>query len=506
MAWFSKIDRRIWGDKKFRRLSRPQPNAQTLWLYILTGRHVSNIPGLWIVGEASLAEALGWEVKPFRERFRELFEMGMVKADWDAHVLWVPNAIKYNRPDNPNQIRGMKEQWDLIPECDLKDEAYLVLKKALATTPEAEHSFHFACGNRLGNGSLNGSGNRSGNGSGNKEKEKEKEKESEKEKEGEAAAPADTHTSSEAEEEEGSRLSRGLPGAVGVLTFPCKGGKTWNLTPAVIAELESDFPTVDVLASARAALAHLRSSADKPTAGKLREFDGMQVWLAKWLARDADWGKNLKARGGAHEATPPSPKPVAGALAIFAEACRNQLGPGTDAYAEWAARHAARFSYLRPDDPTIVGRWQEQFQRIEATVDELEEASFALAKRKRPDRPPSRRKDLEALLGIIQDSRDRRARQSPPPSVNDSSVCMGCDGGGVLNLPDPNCVHAGKWGPPWKTIRVLCTCFSQSAHGTEPTDAMGPFSYGAKNPKWKEQLASHRLALATARKGDACET
>src|SRR5690349_15303845 len=47
MARYRKVDTRIWGDTKFRDLSSPGPSAKYLWLFVLTGPHTSNVPGLF---------------------------------------------------------------------------------------------------------------------------------------------------------------------------------------------------------------------------------------------------------------------------------------------------------------------------------------------------------------------------------------------------------------------------------------------------------------------------
>jgi hypothetical protein len=119
-----KVFVRTWGDEKFRRLSRPAPSAQFLWVYLLTNPSTNSIPGLFRIGEAQLADELGWSMEPFRERFRELFREGMAKADWSAHVLWIPKAIEWNPPDNPNVVKGWLGALDEIPECALKTEAF----------------------------------------------------------------------------------------------------------------------------------------------------------------------------------------------------------------------------------------------------------------------------------------------------------------------------------------------------------------------------------------------
>jgi len=128
MTRYRKIDVKVWGDERFRRLSSPQPNGQTLWFWLLTNKRTGAIPGLYEVGEAEIAESLGWPLKGFREGFGELFREGLVKADWNARVVWIPNVMKYDPPANPNVVRSWRSAWDEVPDCNLKHEAYSVLK------------------------------------------------------------------------------------------------------------------------------------------------------------------------------------------------------------------------------------------------------------------------------------------------------------------------------------------------------------------------------------------
>jgi hypothetical protein len=153
------VDQRMWGDENFQALSAPEPNAQSLWIFLLIGPLTTSLPGLIRIGEAGLAESLGWSLKPFRERFQELLLRGMIKADWQARVLWIPNAIKYNMPANPNVIKGWKSHWDLIPECSLKSEAHKALMAAVSEKKPFAEAFIFACGNGLPNRLANGMAN-----------------------------------------------------------------------------------------------------------------------------------------------------------------------------------------------------------------------------------------------------------------------------------------------------------------------------------------------------------
>lgn len=124
---FRKVLCRMYGDDKFLQLSKPQPNGQTLWTYLITGPHTTSVPGLFQAGEAQLAEALWWPLRGFRVAWKEIERLEMARADWKARVVWLPNAIRYNAPENPNVIRGWRHALDEIPSCPLKVEALFYL-------------------------------------------------------------------------------------------------------------------------------------------------------------------------------------------------------------------------------------------------------------------------------------------------------------------------------------------------------------------------------------------
>jgi len=75
-----------------------------------------------------MAEELDWEIEAFDEAFLEVFREGMAEADFKARVVWLPNALKHNRPESPNVVRSWGAEWDLIPECELKWKCYYRLK------------------------------------------------------------------------------------------------------------------------------------------------------------------------------------------------------------------------------------------------------------------------------------------------------------------------------------------------------------------------------------------
>jgi hypothetical protein len=137
MGRYRKIEVRMWGDEKFRALSPVPACGQGLWFFLLTGPHTLSIPGLSTVGRAAMAEQLKWSEEAFDKAFGEALAQGMVKADWEARVVWVPNGIKHNKPESPNVVLSWGDQFDLIPECALKREAYEAIKTSVYALGEA---------------------------------------------------------------------------------------------------------------------------------------------------------------------------------------------------------------------------------------------------------------------------------------------------------------------------------------------------------------------------------
>jgi hypothetical protein len=121
--FYSLVQRRIWNDAGFRKLSRPAPNARDLFLYLLTTQHATQIPGLISLGESAMAEDLEWPLAGLRKALVELETAGMVKVDRVARLLWLPNGLRHNPPKSPDNVLGWAKHWRMLPECDLLREA-----------------------------------------------------------------------------------------------------------------------------------------------------------------------------------------------------------------------------------------------------------------------------------------------------------------------------------------------------------------------------------------------
>lgn len=138
-APYRKVEVALWSDDRFMAFSRPQPNAQTLWLYFLTGPRTTPLPGLVCAREAVMADDLGWDLNAFRIAYREVNQVGLVVADWDAGVVVLQKALfdgsgkprNTTKPTSPKHLIGWARWFKLVRECPLKYE-YLRQLETLA--------------------------------------------------------------------------------------------------------------------------------------------------------------------------------------------------------------------------------------------------------------------------------------------------------------------------------------------------------------------------------------
>lgn len=134
---YSKITRRMWNDEKFLELSAAKPNAQTLWMRLLSGPELGIVPGLFAVREGGLADALGWPVAAFRKCWKEIADQEMAEADWRAGLVFVPNGIVHNEPNSTNAILGWRLALKELPECSLKRRGLAALREYCGAKGEA---------------------------------------------------------------------------------------------------------------------------------------------------------------------------------------------------------------------------------------------------------------------------------------------------------------------------------------------------------------------------------
>ncbi|WP_152038175.1 hypothetical protein [Paraburkholderia hospita] len=103
-------------------------SGQSLWLYLLTGPFTRGIPGVVRAGRMAMAETLNWSQDDFDRCFDEIAAQKMSNFDWDMQLIWLPHGIEYNSPPNPNVVRSWRNEWELIPDCALKERIFHALK------------------------------------------------------------------------------------------------------------------------------------------------------------------------------------------------------------------------------------------------------------------------------------------------------------------------------------------------------------------------------------------
>ncbi len=160
---YRKVEVPMWTDQKFRELSGPDPSGRHLWLYLLSGTRTTVFPGLIVATPAVLAGDLGWPLDPelglftasptpfgtpsstpfetrprcLRDALSEITEKGMAKVDSRSGVIVLTKALfntdgsprDSSKPSSSNQLKGWEKGWPDIPECPLKDEYLLDLKR-----------------------------------------------------------------------------------------------------------------------------------------------------------------------------------------------------------------------------------------------------------------------------------------------------------------------------------------------------------------------------------------
>lgn len=142
MARYRKIDPRIWNDEKFASLSH---EAQRAFFFILTHPSMTSL-GAFRISAAGMAQELGLTEKGFQEPFHELLSKGIVRYDEKSFLVFAPNFLKYNPPENPNVIKGWAVALDYLPECGLKHEVLLKAKQCASNTDNGLKAFVDAFG------------------------------------------------------------------------------------------------------------------------------------------------------------------------------------------------------------------------------------------------------------------------------------------------------------------------------------------------------------------------
>lgn len=135
MSRYRTWELQAWGDEKFRALSKPQPNAQTVFQWFVIGPETTSIPGVIPCHPFTCALYYGWLSeslqKGFWEAIDEAIAIGLLKTDRES-LTWLPNATKptrkSNKPQSPNVVTSWGKLWPQVPEGELKSEIWQHLR------------------------------------------------------------------------------------------------------------------------------------------------------------------------------------------------------------------------------------------------------------------------------------------------------------------------------------------------------------------------------------------
>lgn len=134
---YRKVDTRIWNDEKFCSLT---DDGKLVFLMLLTHHNMTQL-GAMKASIAGLAEELGWDSKRFQKAFAPAVSSGMVEHDARACLIYLPNFIKYNKPESPNVVKAWVKASVLLPECAMRT---MVLETAKAFLEDLSEGYQQA--------------------------------------------------------------------------------------------------------------------------------------------------------------------------------------------------------------------------------------------------------------------------------------------------------------------------------------------------------------------------
>lgn len=112
---YHRVSPKFWSEAKRESWTE---DARLLAIYLLTCGHRTT-EGLFLLPKPYVSADLGWSSERLSEPFTELIERGFMAYDDEAEVILLTNALKYQRPDNPNQILGAIRSLEELPSTQL---------------------------------------------------------------------------------------------------------------------------------------------------------------------------------------------------------------------------------------------------------------------------------------------------------------------------------------------------------------------------------------------------
>ena len=118
----------IWQSPDFRALSAPRPNAQTLWLWLLTCERTIIVPGVIVARPAVMADDLRWPLRAFERCLAEIESAGMIEVDREVGLVVLSKALVIGDamrdgagPAGENAAKSWATALQKLKTCPLRD-------------------------------------------------------------------------------------------------------------------------------------------------------------------------------------------------------------------------------------------------------------------------------------------------------------------------------------------------------------------------------------------------
>lgn len=283
-ARFARIPSSVLGDPRFQRLSA---QAKLTLFGVLAAPARSVVPGLIVGGPMMLAEQLGEDLTVTRQALAELQGAGLTLVGELPALIFVPDASSWDPAANPNVVKAWGRGLASVTRTPLFGRIVASVRRGVPVSswdllvgecPEAgtsteTHAEPFRNPSRTVSDGFS---------------------------EGVPTPPplrsasAPPYSSELTEDGHSKPAPLALvpiepqPTAEVLLTFPAvgKGAKTWSFTEPQRRELAEAFPSLDVLAEARKALAWINANPSKR-----KTASGYLRFLTSWLSRANDVGR-----------------------------------------------------------------------------------------------------------------------------------------------------------------------------------------------------------------------
>lgn len=122
---YFRVAPRFWGDERVKGWS---DDTRLFSVYCITSPH-RTLEGIFICPVHYMVADLGWTAKKVGAQLAILETSGFLKFDSATSLLLIRNALKYQFPENPNQIKGAIRRIKDLPNSPLLQEFQELVRK-----------------------------------------------------------------------------------------------------------------------------------------------------------------------------------------------------------------------------------------------------------------------------------------------------------------------------------------------------------------------------------------